>query len=65
MEKITHLMPVKNGSLYLIETLRSIAENAMHDDEILVINDGSSDGTKKWLDDNKKPNWIVVHQENK
>ena len=54
MEKITHLMPVKNGSLYLIETLRSIAENAMHDDEILVINDGSSDGTLGILNETSK-----------
>ncbi len=45
METITHLMPVKNGSLYLIEVLRSIVDNTMQGDEILVINDGSSDGT--------------------
>jgi glycosyltransferase involved in cell wall biosynthesis len=45
MEKITHLMPVKNGGIYLVETLRSITDNARHDDEILVINDGSSDET--------------------
>jgi glycosyltransferase involved in cell wall biosynthesis len=54
METITHLMPVKNGSLYLIETLRSIADNARQDDEILVINDGSSDSTLEILTEASK-----------
>lgn len=62
MEKITHLMPVKNGALYLIETLRSIADNARHDDEILVINDGSSDDTLGILNETsrKLPNLRVI-----
>lgn len=31
---------------------------------LIIVNDGSSDWTEKWLNNNKKKNWIVIHQEN-
>jgi glycosyltransferase involved in cell wall biosynthesis len=48
----TLLMPVKNGGKYLHEAMASLEKNCQPEDEILVINDGSTDETgpllKKW-----------------
>jgi len=43
MIPVTHLMPVKNGAIYLNQSLNGILMNAKINDEILIIDDGSSD----------------------
>lgn len=42
-------MPVKNGAQFLSTSIRNIESNVLPDDEILVINDGSTDGTSQML----------------
>lgn len=58
MTNITVLMPVKNGEQFLHQAIQQIEENVKKDDEILVIDDRSEDGTqlilKKWSRDNHK-----------
>ena len=54
MAKITHLMPVKNGSRYLADSMRSIFSNASLNDEVIIINDGSTDNTLEILNLYKK-----------
>lgn len=48
----TLLMPVKNGQKYLKQAIAGLEENCQPEDEILVIDDGSTDETgpllKKW-----------------
>lgn len=48
----TLLMPVKNGELFLKEAINNLEKNCQPEDEILVIDDGSTDGTgpllKQW-----------------
>jgi len=60
--KITHLMPVKDGARYLGKTLQAISENATEDDEIIVVNDGSTDETLNLLNrySNKQSNLKVI-----
>ena len=49
----TLLMPVKNGEKYLQEAIANLEKNCQPNDEILVIDDGSTDKTgpilKKWM----------------
>ncbi len=45
MAKISIQVPVFNGEKYLLSTLRSIADNAPADSEILVMDDGSKDNS--------------------
>lgn len=43
--KVTVIMPVHNGELYLRDAVQSILTQTFGDFELLVIDDGSSDGT--------------------
>ena len=43
MNNVTLLLPVKNGSKYLLDSLDNLAEIAEEQDEILIINDFSTD----------------------
>jgi glycosyltransferase involved in cell wall biosynthesis len=49
MEKISVLMPVKNGAQFLLTSIRNIESNVAPDDEILIVNDGSIDETPQIL----------------
>jgi glycosyltransferase involved in cell wall biosynthesis len=50
MPRISVVMPVKNGELFVEKSLRSILENIDLDDEVIVINDKSTDSTAEILD---------------
>lgn len=62
--KLSVVVPVYNH-LELTQQIIANLESNQEYDELIIVNDGSSDGTKKRLNENKKSNWIVVHQENK
>ncbi|WP_177205018.1 glycosyltransferase family A protein [Burkholderia sp. WP9] len=47
---ISVVMPVFNGEKYIDEAINSILVQSISDLELLVINDGSSDGTRKIVD---------------
>ena len=49
MQKITHLMPVRNGERYLEQAWRGILQNFAFGDEVIIINDGSTDQTSNLL----------------
>ncbi len=53
---ISALMPVRNGANYLQDSIKSINANISELSEIVVINDGSTDGTSKILSDWKRVN---------
>jgi len=48
---VTHLMSVKNGEAYLPNSLFDIATNSIAGDQIILVNDGSTDGTPDILKD--------------
>ena len=56
MIPVTHLMPVKNGALYLNQSLNGILVNAKKSDEILIIDDGSTDDGPKLIKKFQKEN---------
>jgi glycosyltransferase involved in cell wall biosynthesis len=49
-------MSVRNGAQFLPNSIKDIESNVFEDDEILVINDGSSDDTEKLLENWAKTN---------
>jgi glycosyltransferase involved in cell wall biosynthesis len=55
MPRVSILMPVRNGLPWLREALESIASQTLRDFELLVLEDGSTDGTAEllssWRDD--------------
>lgn len=50
MQKITHLMPVRNGERYLEQAWKGILQNFLFGDEVLIIDDGSTDQTRYLLE---------------
>ena len=43
--RVSVLLPVRNEELYLAETLESLSAQTLADHEVIVVDDGSSDGT--------------------
>lgn len=68
MNKVTIVIPVYNSEKYIAKCLESVLNQTYKDFEILVINDGSKDNSKKIIDEyaEKYPEKIkAIHQENK
>jgi len=54
------IVPVYNEELYLMEVLERI-NNVPIDKEIIIINDGSTDGTAQLLNELNLPNCKIIH----
>jgi len=66
MHKVSVLMPVYNDERYLGEALSSVLEQKGVEVELIVVDDGSTDGTPKIIDRYYTPKMIYVrHTENK
>lgn len=63
---ITVYMPVYNAEAYLREAIDSIIRQTFTDFEFIIINDGSTDGSREIIDDYaaRDSRIIVIHQEN-
>ncbi len=64
MRSISVVMPVKNGALYLPDSITDIESNVLPSDEIIVIDDGSSDKTpvilRDWAHRNQNVQVITI-----
>ena len=49
-EPISVLIPIKNGSQYLDQFKSTMTSNLRDFDEIIAVNDGSTDSTSDFLD---------------
>ena len=65
--KVSVIVPVYNGGLYIADTIEALIRQSYSDIEIIVVNDGSTDNTAEVLDEIEKNNSIVrvINQENK
>ena len=65
--KVSVIIPAYNAEKYIRRCLVSIAEQTLPDIEVIVVNDGSTDGTGKIADEfaRSDPRFHVIHQENK
>ena len=67
MHKISVIIPVYNTEKYIEKCLESLAEQTMQDFEVIVVNDGSTDNSKKVIKDymkNSKVNIKYLKKEN-
>lgn len=64
MTDVTVAMNVFNGMPYLPEAVDSIRSQSLEDIEIIIVNDGSQDGTRDYLDSLTDPRIRVIHQAN-
>ena len=62
---VSIIIPVYNGINYIKSTIQSILDQDYQPIELIVVNDGSTDGTKNYLDSLKLNNLKIIHTENK
>jgi len=63
MADITVLMPVYNGMPYLPEAVESVLQQAHRNLTLLIVDDGSQDGSLRYLESVKDPRVAVISQE--
>lgn len=63
MSAISVVIPVYNGGRYLTETLQSVRHQTLQPEEIIVVDDGSTDDTPEIL--SAQPDIRVLRQENR
>ncbi|MGO8732882.1 MAG: glycosyltransferase [Terriglobia bacterium] len=61
MPEVTVLMPVYNGLPFLVEAVESILRQTSQDFALLIINDGSTDGSEGYLRRVTDPRVQIVH----
>lgn len=62
--RVSVLLPVYNGARYVRDAIDSILGQSYRDFEFLIINDGSTDGTREILDSLVDPRVRVFHKHN-
>jgi len=62
--KVSVVTSVYNGEKYIEECVQSILNQSFKDFEFILLDNGSTDGTAKFLDQINDPRVRVVHQEN-
>lgn len=62
MPRVTVLMSVYNGMPYIHEAVESILKQTLQDFRLLIINDGSTDGTEEYLNRLSDQRIQVVHR---
>lgn len=62
--RVSIIIPSYNHLHYLPKALETALDQTYDGIEVIVVNDGSTDGTKQWLDDYQHAKLRVIHQEN-
>ena len=62
MSKITAVVVTFNRLKLLQRAIASLQKQSVHIHDIIIVNNGSTDGTKEWLDKQNKLH--IIHQEN-
>lgn len=62
--RVSIITPAYNAERYLPEAVASILEQSFQDWELIIINDGSTDGTRDYLNSLTDPRIRVIHQSN-
>lgn len=64
MTKVTVGLNVYNGMPYLPEAVDSLLNQTLEDFRLVIVNDGSTDGSRDYLESLTDPRVQVIHQEN-
>lgn len=62
---VSVVLPTYNHLKFLPQAVQSVLAQTFHNFELIIVNDGSTDGTKEYLDTLNNPRIRVIHQENK
>jgi len=62
--RVSVVLPVYNHLRFLPEAIGSVLAQTYRDFELVIVNDGSTDGTREYLDGLHDPRIVVLHQEN-
>jgi GT2 family glycosyltransferase len=62
--RVTVVLPIYNHRSLLPGAIASVLAQTYTDFELVVVNDGSTDGTREYLDGLTDPRIVIVHQEN-
>jgi len=63
--KISVVLPTYNHLKFLPKAVESVLAQTYDDFELIIVNDGSADGTREYLDSLQDRRIRVIHQENK
>ncbi|MGH8001851.1 MAG: glycosyltransferase family 2 protein [Brasilonema sp.] len=64
MPKVSVIIPAYNAIAYLKETVESVFKQTFTDFEILIVDDGSSDGTVEWVSQIQDSRVRLISQQN-
>ena len=59
------ILPTFNHLSYLPLAVETALKQTLDDFELVIVNDGSTDGTREWLDALRDPRVRVIHQDNR
>ncbi len=62
--RVSVVLPVYNHRALLPAAIASVLAQTYGDFELIIVNDGSTDGTRQYLDALTDPRIVVVHQDN-
>ena len=64
---VSLIIPVYNVEKYLRKALKSVEEQTLKDIEVIIVNDGSTDGSKAIIEEfaARNSNFVVINQQNK
>src|SRR5688572_14976272 len=63
--KVSIVLPTYDHLAFLPAAVSSALAQTSMDFELILVNDGSTDGTRAWLDGLRHPNVRVIHQDNR
>jgi glycosyltransferase involved in cell wall biosynthesis len=61
---VSILMPAYNAMPYLRDAVQSVVDQTLRGWRCIIVNDGSTDGTRKFLDSIHDDRFLILHQEN-
>src|SRR5690348_7082970 len=62
--RVTVLMPVYNSEKYIWAAIHSVINQTWNDFELLIVNDGSTDGTQEIIKSFADDRIVLINQEN-
>ena len=61
---VSYILPAYNGEAYIAEAIASVLNQTYGNIELIVVNDGSTDGTDKVLQNIPNPRLTIIRQKN-